>query len=62
MPEIRELELLEGPVLETDAILIQRGLNCYRLPGTAFAGEDGLSGSMVIGSVTTIETFERSTA
>lgn len=54
MPEIRELELLEGPVLETDAILIQRGLNCYRLPGTAFAGDDGLSGSVVIGSVTTI--------
>lgn len=54
MPEIRELELLEGPVLETDAILIQRGLECYRLPGTAFAGVDGLTGSIAIGSVTTI--------
>ena len=44
MPEIRELELLEGPVQETDAILIQRGLECYRLPGTAFLGPAGPQG------------------
>ena len=45
MPEIRELELLETPVLETDAILIQRGLDCFRLPGTAFVGPAGPQGA-----------------
>jgi hypothetical protein len=45
MPEIRELELLQGPVLETDAILIQRGLDCFRLPGTAFVGPAGPQGA-----------------
>ena len=44
MPEIRELEPLDRPVLETDFILIQAGLECYRLPGTAFLGPAGPQG------------------
>jgi len=44
MPDIADLPALTRPVLETDYLLIQAGEECYRLPGTAFAGPTGPTG------------------
>ena len=46
MPRISELEPLSRPVEASDHILIEAGDACYRLPGTAFKGEQGIPGTL----------------
>lgn len=46
MPRISELEPLTRPVEPSDYLLIEAGEFCYRLPASAFKGEQGIPGTL----------------
>jgi hypothetical protein len=44
MPRIKDLPLLERPVIGTDTAVVETDGGTFRLPATAFKGEPGLPG------------------